>query len=309
MAERSLRRPAALVGSPSAGATRVGAARSVAPPPSVRLCFVVLGGLVLAAVLAPFVAPHDPLAQSLAVRNQPPAWMAGGGTEHLLGTDQIGYDLLSRTLYGARPALGIAFVAALVALSVGTALGLVAGYFRGVVDAVIMTAADAQLAVPFLVIAIAAVAAFGQGLPILVVLAGVSGWMGFARTVRSQVLSLQGREFVVAARTAGASNARILARHLLPNLTSIAIVLVTIQLRAMILFEASLSFLGLGVPPPQPSWGQMISAGREYLMTAWWISVVPGVALVLTVLSVSLIGDWLRDALDPTLRGAAGPAG
>jgi peptide/nickel transport system permease protein len=273
------------------------------PPLPVLLCLVWIIGLSLTALLAPLIAPHDPLTQNLRARNLPPAWLPGGTWDHPFGTDQIGYDVYSRTLFGARPALVIGAVAAVISLLIGTTLGLLAGFFRGTVDTAIMLLVDAQLSTPFIVIAIAAVAAFGRSLPLLIILAGISGWMGFARTVRAQVLSLRTREFVVASRASGATDSRILIRHLLPNLTSIIVVLVTIQLRGMILFEASMSFLGLGVPPPAPSWGAMISSGRDYLLTAWWISVIPGVALVGTVLAASLIGDWLRDVLDPALRG------
>jgi peptide/nickel transport system permease protein len=273
------------------------------PPLFVIVCVAWMLGMGLAAVFAPSIAPHDPLAQNLRARNLPPAWLAGGSWEHPFGTDQIGYDIFSRTLHGARPALQIGAIAAVISLVIGTSLGLLAGYFRGAVDAVIMLLADAQLSTPFIVIAIAAVAAFGRGMLLLILLAGISSWMGFARTVRAQVLSLRQREFVQASRAVGASDRRILVHHLLPNIISIVIVLVTIQVRGMILFEASMSFLGLGVPPPAPSWGSMISSGRDYLMTAWWISVMPGIALVGTVLAASLLGDWLRDALDPGLRG------
>jgi peptide/nickel transport system permease protein len=282
--------------------TRRGATRRA--PLLVIICAVWLFGMVFAAIFAPAIAPHDPLAQNLRARNLPPAWLVGGSWEHPFGTDQIGYDIFSRTLYGARPALQIAAVAAVISLVIGTSLGLLAGYFRGIVDSVIMLLVDAQLSTPFIVIAIAAVAAFGRSMLLLILLAGVSGWMGFARTVRAQVLSLRRREFVQASHAIGATDSRILTRHLLPNITSIVTVLVTVQIRGMILFEASMSFLGLGVPPPAPSWGSMISSGRDYLLTAWWISVMPGIALVGTVLAASLIGDWLRDALDPALRGS-----
>lgn len=296
------------------GATALGAqARAAAPgrggrrrrwrvPPTVAVCMALLIALALVALCAPLLAPHDPIRQSLANRNRPPAWLAGGSAAYLLGTDNLGYDILSRILYGARVSLGIGLVATLIGTLLGTALGLVAGFFRGPLDWLIMLAVDAQLATPFIVIAIAAIAAFGKGLPILIALAGVSGWMLFARAVRSSVLSLREREFVAAARALGATDLRVAARHILPNLWSIILVIVTIDLRRIILFEATLSFLGLGVQPPQPSWGSMIDKGREYLGTAWWISLFPGLALMLTVLSVSLIGDWLRDALDPTLR-------
>jgi ABC-type dipeptide/oligopeptide/nickel transport system permease subunit len=273
------------------------------PPLIILVCVAWLAVFSFIAIAAPAIAPHDPLAQNLKARNLPPAWQSGGNWDHPFGTDAIGYDVYSRTLYGARPALQIGAAAAIISLLIGTTLGLVAGHFRGLTDAVIMLLVDAQLSTPFIVIAIAAVAAFGRSMILLIILAGISSWMGFARTVRARVLSLSGHEFVDASRAIGASNPRILVRHLLPNLASIVIVLVTIQIRTMILFEASMSFLGLGVPPPAPSWGSMISGGRDYLLTAWWISVLPAVALVGTVLAASLIGDWLRDALDPTLRG------
>lgn len=271
-------------------------------PPVVIVCLIFLALLTLAALFAPLIAPQDPLRQSLSMRNRPPAWIAGGSAAHLFGTDNLGYDIFSRLLYGARISLGIGIVAAIIGALLGTALGLIAGFFRGPAEWIIMLAVDAQLATPFLVIAIAAIAAFGKGLPILIVLAGISGWMGFARACRSSVLSLRERDFVAAARALGATDGRIVVRHILPNLWSIILVIVTIDLRRVILFEASLSFLGLGVQPPQPSWGSMIDKGREYLGTAWWISIFPGLALMLTILAVSLVGDWLRDALDPTLR-------
>ncbi len=271
-------------------------------PPLIALCLAFLLVLTLAAIFAPFLTAQDPLKQALAIRNRPPAWVAGGSTAHLFGTDNLGYDIFSRVLYGARISLGIGAVATLIGALIGTLAGLIAGFFRGPAEWLIMLLVDAQLATPFLVIAIAVIAAFGKGLPILIGLAGISGWMLFARACRSTVLSLREREFVSAARALGATEGRILFRHVLPNIWSVILVIVTIDLRRIILFEATLSFLGLGVQPPQPSWGSMIDKGREYLDTAWWISVFPGTALMLTVLAVSLVGDWLRDELDSTLR-------
>ncbi|HEY8600626.1 MAG TPA: ABC transporter permease [Thermomicrobiales bacterium] len=308
MGAQPLTRPA---GSPPvAGATnlattalaRTSRRRTWRISPVIAVCMAFLLLLTLASIFAPLIAPHDPLRQALSMRNRPPAWISGGSVDHLLGTDNLGYDIFSRLLYGARISLAIGVIATIIGALLGTALGLIAGFFRGPTEWVIMLAVDAQLATPFLVIAIATIAAFGKGLPILIVLAGVSGWMGFARACRSSVLSLRERDFVAAARALGATDWRILAHHILPNLWSIILVIVTIDLRRVILFEASLSFLGLGVQPPQPSWGSMIDKGREYLGTAWWISIFPGLALMLTILAVSLIGDWLRDALDPTLR-------
>jgi len=271
-------------------------------PPLIAICLAFLILLTLSAIFAPLLTAQDPLKQSLAIRNRPPAWVTGGSTAHLFGTDNLGYDIFSRVLYGARISLGIGAIATIIGALIGTGAGLIAGFFRGPAEWLIMLFVDAQLATPFLVIAIAVIAAFGKGLPILIALAGISGWMLFARACRSTVLSLREREFVSAARALGATNGRILFRHILPNIWSVILVIVTIDLRRIILFEATLSFLGLGVQPPQPSWGSMIDKGREYLDTAWWISVFPGAALMLTVLAVSLVGDWLRDELDPTLR-------
>lgn len=277
--------------------------RWLAMPRTVVLSLLWVGALILLAALGPTITPHDPLQENLMTRNVPPVWLDGGGWGHVFGTDQIGYDILSRVMVSVRPTLVIGFVASLIALAAGTALGLVAGYFRGPADWLIMLLADSQLSIPSLVIAIAAVAAFGQSIGILILLAGLSGWMGFARTVRASVMTLRNQDFVVSSRALGAGDLRILLRHILPNIASTVIVLITIQFRSLILFEAALSFLGLGVPPPQPSWGSMINGGRDYLLSSWWISVMPGIALMLTVLTVSLIGDWLRDVLDPTLHG------
>jgi peptide/nickel transport system permease protein len=276
--------------------------RSLRVPPSIVICFIIVAGLVLAAIFAPLLSPHDPTKQSLIIRNRPPVWIAGSVHGYPLGTDDLGRDVLSRVLFGARVSLGIGFLATIIGTVLGTVLGVIAGYFRGAADWIIMLAVDAQLAMPFIVIAIAAIAAFGKGIPILILLAGVSGWMLFARACRSSVLSLREQEFVTASQALGAPNTRILTRHILRNLASVILVIVTIDLRRIILFESTLSFLGLGVQPPTPSWGSMLGRGRELLNTAWWISVFPGAALMLTILAVSLIGDWLRDVLDPTLR-------
>lgn len=267
---------------------------------------VCLGWLVTVAVGALFakqLAPHSPTKQDLLARNRPPAWMDGGTWAHPFGTDQLGYDLFSRVIYGARPALEIGLLALLISVILGTVTGLTAGYFRGRLDSLIMLLVDAQLSTPFLVIAIAAVAAFGRGTAILIILAGLSSWMGISRAIRSQVLSLRNRDFLLASVSIGAGGTRIILRHLLPNVASVIIVLTTSSMSGLVLFEASMSFLGLGVPPPNPSWGSMISGGRDSLLTAWWISVIPGAALTLTVLAASLLGDAVRDRLDPTLRG------
>jgi len=258
--------------------------------------------IILAAILAPLLAPHSPYSQELLARLSPPAWLPGGSWERPLGADDLGRDVLSRLLYGSRVSLVVGLSAALIGSVVGTLLGLVAGYAGGLLGDLIMLLGDAQLALPFLVLAIGLIAVVGPSLGVLIVLAGVSGWTAYARVTRGLVLGLLEQEFVLAARALGASTPRLLLHHVVPNLISTVAVLATLQLASVILLESTLSFLGLGVQPPEPSWGSMLGAGREYLNTAWWISVFPGLALMATILAVSLGGDWLRDVLDPNLR-------
>ena len=268
-------------------------------PPIVAVCLVLMALLALAAIFAPLIAPHDPLKQSLATRNRPPAWLTGGSTNHVLGTDNLGYDILSRILYGARVSLGIGLVATLIGTLLGTALGLLAGFFRGPLDWLIMLAVDTQLATPFIVIAIAAIAAFGKSLTILVVLAGVSGWMLFARACRSSVLALREREFVTAARALGATHTRILLRELLPNVALPLVAFFLLGVAVTIVVEGALSFLGLGVPPPAPSWGSMIGEGRESLDITPWLAFMPAGVMFATVLAFNVVGDTLRALTDP----------
>ena len=258
--------------------------------------------IVLAAIMAPLLAPHSPYSQELLARLSPPAWLPGGSWERPLGADDLGRDVLSRLLYGSRVSLMVGLSAALIGSVVGTTLGLVAGYAGGILGDLIMLLADAQLALPFLVLAIGLIAVVGPSLGVLIVLAGISGWTAYARVTRGLVLGLLEQELVLAARALGASTPRLLLGHIGPNLISTVAVLATLQLASVILLESTLSFLGLGVQPPEPSWGSMLGAGREYLNTAWWISVFPGLALMATILAVSLGGDWLRDVLDPNLR-------
>jgi peptide/nickel transport system permease protein len=269
---------------------------------------VVAGGLfvlalVLVALAAPWVAPQDPTRQSLRARLKAPTLEAPDGRAHLLGTDHLGRDVLSRMLWGARVSLLVGFAAVGVGGLVGAGLGIVAGYRRGWADTAIMTIADAQLAFPFILLAIGIIAVLGPSFPTLIVVIGLSGWMSYARVLRSQVLVLRSREFVDAIHALGGSVPRVIGRHILPNILSSLVVIATLELARSIVLEATLSFLGLGVQPPTPSWGGMIQEGREYLDSAWWISTCPGVLLMLTSLAVSRTGDWLRDLLDPTLRG------
>jgi peptide/nickel transport system permease protein len=263
--------------------------------------FVVL--LLAAALAAPLIAPADPIRQSLRGRLAAPTLAGPDGKAHLLGTDHLGRDVLSRVIYGARVSLLVGFAAVVVGGLIGATLGLLAGFRGGWADSVIMTLADAQLAFPFILLAIGIIAVLGPSFPTLIVVIGLSGWVTYARVLRSQVLVLRSREFVDAIHALGGSVARVIARHVLPNVLSSLVVIATLELARAIVLEATLSFLGLGVQPPTPSWGGMVHEGREYLDSAWWISTAPGIVLMLTSVVVSRTGDWLRDLLDPTLRG------
>ena len=259
--------------------------------------------LTAVAVAAPWIAPQDPTRQSLRARLVAPTWEAADGRPHLLGTDHLGRDVLSRMVYGSRVSLLVGFAAVLVGGLVGSALGLIAGYRGGAIDTAIMTVADAQLAFPFILLAIGIIAVLGPSFPTLIVVIGLSGWVSYARILRSQVLGLRAREFVDAVHALGGSALRIVWKHVLPNVLSSLVVIATLELARAIVLEATLSFLGLGVQPPTPSWGGMVQEGREHLDSAWWISTFPGVVLMATSIVVSRTGDWLRDLLDPTLRG------
>jgi peptide/nickel transport system permease protein len=259
--------------------------------------------LTAVAVAAPWIAPRDPERQSLRARLKPPGWEAPDGSAHVLGTDQLGRDVMSRIVFGARVSLIVGFAAVGLGSLVGATAGILAGFRGGWTDTVVMTLADAQLAFPFTLLAIGIIAVLGPSFPTLVVVVGLSGWVGYARVLRAQVLALRSREFVDAIHALGGSVPRIVVRHLLPNVASSLIVIATLELARAIVLEATLSFLGLGIQPPTPSWGGMIHEGREYLDSAWWISTFPGLVLMATSLVVSRTGDWLRDLLDPTLRG------
>ena len=262
-----------------------------------------VGLLIIVAAAAPWIAPQDPERQSLRTRLGAPTLEAGDGRAHALGTDHLGRDVLSRLIYGARVSVVIGFSAVAVGALIGATLGIIAGFRGGWTDSVIMTLADAQLAFPFILLAIGIIAVLGPSFRTLIIVVGLSGWVSYARILRSQVLVLRSREFVDAILALGGSTPRIVLKHVLPNVLSTLVVIATLELARAIVLEATLSFLGLGIQPPTPSWGGMIHEGREYLDSAWWISTFPGLVLMLTSLVVSRTGDWLRDVLDPTLRG------
>ena len=289
----------------------------VLPSPSPRYAFlkslrradfpviptVILGVIVFLAVFANQLAPHDPEVGRLVARFKPPFWMAKGSTEYLLGTDQLGRDVLSRLIFGARISLVVGFTAVIFAGVVGTTLGIVSGYLGGWVDQVIMRVTDTWLALPALTFAIFLAAIVGPSMWNIVIILGLTYWTRYARVIRGEVLSLKEREFVRLAIVAGCSKWTIMRRHILPNVVNSAIVLATLMLGVVIVTEAALSFLGVGVPPPKPAWGLMMADGKQGLMVGhWWLTVLPGICIMLMVLSANLLGDWLRVKLDPQLR-------
>lgn len=260
----------------------------------------ILLGIVLAAALAPHLAPYGPLEQRILDRLKPPVF-AGGTSQYPLGTDPVGRDVLSRIIFGSRVSLAVGLSAVLIGGSLGLTLGLISGHYGSTADMVIMRVADLQLAIPFLVLAIAIITVLKPGLLSIVLVLGLSSWVTYARVARGQVLSVGRRDFVEAARALGGSEARVLLRHVLPNVIAPVIVVATLEVGRMILAEAALSFLGLGIQPPAPTWGGITADGRDYLGTAWWISTLPGIAILLTVMAINFVGDWLRDVLDPTI--------
>ena len=266
---------------------------------------VVVAVVVLVALLAPVLAPHSLTAFDLAHRLAPPIWDERGTWSHPLGTDTLGRDVLSRILYGARTSLGIAGIAVVLAALLGIVLGLVSGYAGSWADALIMRLAEVQLSFPYLLLAIAVMALLRPSLVNLVIVLVLRSWVVYARLIRVVTMSAREREFVVAARALGSRAARVLFRHIAPNVIGPSIIVSSFQLAELIIVESSLSFLGLGVQPPTPSWGGMVSEGRDYVGSAWWLSAFPGVAIAVTVLGANLFGDALRRSLDPRLRGVS----
>ncbi len=270
---------------------------------------IVLVTLIVSAALAPWIAPQEPNIQALRDRNAPPIWASDDGEytqSYLLGADQVGRDVLSRIIYGARISLAVAGVALLSGLLVGVTLGLLAAWYGGLIDEVIARAVDIWHALPFLLIAIVVVTLFGGSLTVLMGVLAMVSWAGFVRNVRADVLTLREREYVQMARVCGASTPRVIIRHILPGVVPTIMVIATLAVGGLILTEATLSFLGAGIPAPTPSWGLMVSEGREYLTTAWWSSFFPGLAIFLVVMSLNFVGDWIRDFTDPRLRQLGG---
>lgn len=270
--------------------------------PTTSVGLVVLAGVLMCVAFAPFLAPCDPIRQDLRNTLKPPAWIEGGDSRFLLGTDQLGRDILSRLIYGSRVSLAVAFLAVGVSMALGVPLGLIAGFYGGWIDTIISRLIDTQLAIPYVLLAVTVVLVVGPSLPAIVGVLALHGWAQYARVVRGQVLSLKEWEYILSARAIAASRGRILFRHLLPNVVNVLIVLGTLEMANMVLFEAGLSFLGLGIPPPAPSWGRTLSDGRNYLASAWWIAAFPGAAISITTLALNLVGDGIRTLLDPMAR-------
>jgi len=259
-------------------------------------------GIVTSALFAPWIAPHDPLAVNIRHRLAPPAWMEGGTAQHLLGTDQVGRDLLSRVLYGGRVSLIVGVTAVLISASIGVLAGLAAGYFGSRVDWIIMTVVNVMLTFPFVLLALAVIAVLGPSLINMIIVLGVADWPLYTRVIRAETMALREREFVTAGRALGMSHVRIIFRQILPNLMSAIVVIATLQVARVIILESFLSFLGLGVQPPTPAWGNMLGEGRIYMLNSWWIAAFPGLAIFVTTLAINLMGNGLRDWLDPHLK-------
>jgi ABC-type dipeptide/oligopeptide/nickel transport system permease subunit len=289
----------------------VAVAVAAAPPSSLHRVWRLKWGLMAAVVMAivigsaaaaPWIVPYDPLAVDIQHRLAPPAWMAGGKTTHLLGTDQIGRDLLSRVVYGGRVSLVVGTSAVLVSATIGVLLGLAAGYFAGRIDWMIMTLVNVMLTFPFVLLALAVIAVLGPSLINMIIVLGVADWPLYARVIRAETLAIREREFVLASRALGMSHLRIMFRQILPNLISVIVVIATLQVARVIILESFLSFLGLGIQPPTPAWGNMLGEGRVYMLNSWWIATFPGLAIFITTLAINLMGNALRDWLDPHMK-------
>ena len=256
---------------------------------------------VLVAIFAPLVTPYSPTKVSLPEKNIPPFWQEGGSISHPLGTDPLGRDIWTRLAYGARVSLLVAVSTLALGGVLGTALGLISGYYRRL-DPIVMRASDITIAFPIILFAILLVVIIGAGLINLIIAVGFVIWARYARVIRGEVLTIMTQDYISRAKVSGASDFRIITRHIFPNVFNTLLVLLTLQVGFLIIVESSLSFLGAGVPPPTAAWGSMVASGRDYIVSAWWVSAIPGVAIMLLVIAFNMLGDWLRDRLDPKLR-------
>jgi peptide/nickel transport system permease protein len=265
-------------------------------PVAILLLFLFCG------VFGDFITPHDPMKTNLGAAKTPPSWQKGGSTKYLLGTDAFGRDILSRIIRGAGISLQVGFAVVVFAGTLGAVIALLSGYLGGWVDAVLMRITDMFLSMPYLMIAIALAAVLGPSKHNIILIMAILGWAGYARVLRGEVLRIKGADFIKLAIVARAGKGRIMLRHIFPNIVNTLVILASLQLGIVIIMESSLSFLGLGVPPPEPAWGSMVADGRILMFTAWWVSTWPGIAILLVVMSCNLLGDWLRLRLDPKFR-------
>jgi peptide/nickel transport system permease protein len=267
--------------------------------PKLWLGLGLFSAVISVAIFAPLITLHNPVEPDLPARLGKPAWMVGGDPKYVLGADFLGRDIWARIAFGARTSLLVGFAVTAVTLVLGVAIGLATGFYGSWLDKILMRVADVQLAFPAILLALAVIVVLGPTLPNLILVLVTSNWVLFARVIRSDVLSLREREFIQASISIGATGRRLILFHILPNVMSSAIILATLTMARVVIAEASLSYLGLGIPPPNPSWGSMLADGRQYLTVAWWTVMFPGLALMFTVVAINLLGDWLRDALDP----------
>lgn len=265
--------------------------------------FFIVFAVIFVAIFADILAPHDPAKNNLTDMLKPPFWLDGGSTTYILGTDNLGRDIFSRIIYGTRISLLVGVFSVALAGIIGILVGILAGYYGGIVDNILMRIVDSFLAIPSILFILVVLAVFEPGITVLIVVIGFTNWVTYARVVRGEVLSIKEREFVKASRSIGTKNSIIMFRHIFPNIVSSFIVISTLSVASTIILEASLSFLGLGIQPPAVSWGGMLTDGRNYLATNWWLATFPGIAITITVLGIIFLGDWLRDVLDPRIKG------
>lgn len=265
--------------------------------------FLIVVGIIFIAVFADFIAPHDPAKNNLGDMLKPPVWLDGGTSAYILGTDNLGRDILSRIIYGSRVSLMVGVFSVILAGIIGIAVGIVAGYYGGIIDNILMRIVDSFLAIPSILFILVVLAVFDPSIMVLIIVIGFTNWVTYARVVRGEVLSIKEREFVKASRSIGTKNLTIMLKHIFPNIISSFIVISTLSVATTIILEASLSFLGLGIQPPEVSWGGMLTDGRNYLASNWWLATFPGIAITITVLGIIFLGDWLRDVLDPRIKG------
>ena len=264
--------------------------------------FILMIVLVIPAIFAELIAPYDPVESSLRNRLLPPFWIDGGSTDHILGTDKVGRDILTRLIYGSRVSVVIASVSILVGGFIGVSLGIIGGYFGGWVDSLIMRAVDISLSIPIILLGLVLVAAMGPSKSTVIIVVVILLWSRYARLARGETLAVRTQDYIARARVSGASHTRIMIHHVFPNIFNSVMVLATLQVGFVIILEATLSFLGAGIPRPTPAWGLMVADGRSLVVTAWWLAFFPGIAIMLVVLSMNLLGDWLRDKFDPKQR-------